>query len=328
MKLNYHHAHSLSEYSLILGLAVIIGIGGLTALGSQVSDMLGNTIASQNGNPKRLAIPSQNTQNNVPLASPPASSIFISSNEVESILNQAPTQTLVLADGRKLTLPNPNFNELQETLGPNGSTEVALALIQRMQAALKEAGIDPETVIPELSLFSKTGHQMSDQQKEGESLLLESMFPGDKKVADLFATMTSYTQKMGRQIGFFEQREAKQLTFQKDGNGSFLVSGTVEMNGQTNPNPKPIEDFPVIDRLFYTGELTKQRLQTEPNLQALFPQFSKILETINQNNANLIYENRVRSTPYTGEIKEATWLSTKIESNKACLLSKDKTCLR
>ena len=140
--------------------------------------------------------------------------------------------------------------------------------------------------------------------------------------------MTSYNQKMGRQLGFFADREAKQLAFQKDANGAFFVSGTVEMNGQTNPNPKPIEDFPVIDRFFYTGELTKQRLQSEPNLKTLLPQFNIILDTINQNNNTLIYENRVRSTPYAGEIKEAAWLSTKIESNKACLLSKDRTCLR
>jgi hypothetical protein len=324
MPLRSHTAQSLTEYSLVIGLVALACISGVAILGSQIQQELGNAMganvpagSSVAQIPKALAAPFTQQQG-----------FFLTPQEIQSILDQSPSQTLDLGNGKSVTIPKPNFPELQETLGPNGSTEVALALIQRMQEALKAQGIDPETVIPELSFFSKTGHQVSDQQKEGESLLTAFMYPGEQKVGDVVASMTSYNQKMGRQLGFFADREAKQLAFQKDANGAFFVSGTVEMNGQTNPNPKRIEDFPVIDRLFYTGEMTKQRLQTEPNLKALLPEFTTILDTINQNNNTLVYENRVRSTPYTGEIKEATWLSTKIESNKACLLSKDKTCLR
>ncbi len=330
LKRNHHRAHSLSEYGLVIGLAVIIGIGGLMTLGSQVSGLLGNTISHRpdSQSQSRLASTPQANQNiTSPNQTQPAG-LFITPNEVEAILNQAPTQTLVLADGKKLTLPNPDFTELQETLGPNGSSEVALALLERMKAALIEAGIDPETIIPELSFFSKTGHQVSDEQKTGERFLVEFAHPVDRKVADVIVSMSNYSHLMIRPSGFYAETELKHLAFQKGQDGTFLVSGTSEPNGQTNPNLKPISDFPVTDRLFYAGELAKHRLQTESNLRPLLPQFSTILETLTKNNNDLVYENRLRSMPFAGQFTNPTWLTTKVESNKACLLSKDKTCLR
>jgi hypothetical protein len=326
MTLLYKTAQSLTEYSLVMGLVALACIGGLAVLGTQIQENMQDALGNQQN--QSIQLTSVPSSLNAPTTQ--AAGFFLSSSEVQNILDQAPSQTLSLGNGKSITLPKPDFNQLQETLGPNGSTEVSIALMERMIAAIKENGENPESIIPELSMFAKNGHQLSAIYKNTESYLA-NFYAKNNIVAPY---------ELDLQLGIYTRSEGNEIylsDYTKEADGNYSFTGREYLtNGKTVEHKRYINDVPPNERIHLLNKLVNQKLESNPNLSDLITPFKDIYSAIHQSHSNLgnqvdwiqcsnpNYDCRDKTKP-----KESTeWLNTKIESNKSCLMSKDQTCLQ
>jgi hypothetical protein len=314
MTFRYKTGQSLSEYSLVIGLVALACIGGVALLSTQVQDRLGNTLGNTapGGSsvvqiPKALAAPFTKQER-----------FFLSPQEVQSILDQSPTETLDLGNGKKIIIPKPNFPELQETLGPNGSTEVALALIQRMQEALKAQGIDPEKVIPEMGFFASTAYNTSDIQKKMEMLLIKDPDKLDMDEKHLLSIKYPNDElSNGKLNSIFSNYQ-----FTKDSQGDFTVANYM------GTNPIKLKDFSTQEQMNLAALMTMQKLQADPALKNIVSSFSDIWHSIKTGSNSLTKSIEMRTSQTEGYIELPVWLNTKIEANKACILSKETHCIK
>jgi hypothetical protein len=332
MTLLYKTAQSLTEYSLVIGLVALACIGGVALLSTQVQDRLGNTLGNTApGGSSVVQIPKA-------LAAPftQQSGFLLSQEEIQSILDQSPTQTIDLGNGKSIKIPQPNLNELQETLGPNGSSEVALAVIQRMQEALKSQGIDPATVIPELAEFSNAGHTLSVQQANTEAKLANVILFGEPppRSARDSEKLTSYAGRLNIEFGSYNTPMEQIL--RKDSSGNFFI--TINSADEfDNPHvfDRQLNDLAPPSKLILLNNSVRLRLEGDHNLKSLIQPFNQAFNTIVSNHESLKQTlNEANTKIQTGTPLTSTtsgmpyWLSTKMESNKTCLMSKDQTCLK
>jgi hypothetical protein len=313
--------HSLSEYSLIVGLTVIVAIGGLSVLGLQVSDLLGNTITKSSG-PKNVI--ATGNPNGAKILGPGVGGFFLSPQQIDTILNQSPTQTLDLGNGKKLTIPNPNLNALSETLGPNGSTEVGLALLKRLQEALIAQGIDPNS-IPEMAFFANAAHKTSDIQKQSE-MFLKDLYGGVG--ANGLSSGNEYIASLDNgSVGIVKFSDYE---FSKDAQGNYLVKNYVDSTGNLNYDFTPLKELPVQEQMNLSAVMTQRKLLSVPGLAAIKPTFDTIWKNINTGTNNLAIgiDTRINYTGPVDSVAPPLWLNTKIEANKACILSKESNCIQ
>lgn len=322
MTFKSHQAHSLSEYSLIIGLTVIVAIGGLSFIGLQVSDLLGNTITKSSGPKNIIATGNPNGNNTGNTSASGVGGFFLSPQQIDTILNQAPTQTLDLGNGKKVTIPNPNLNALSETLGPNGSTEVGLALLEKLKAALIAQGADPNT-IAEMGFFANKAHQTSDIQKQTEIFM-----------KDLYGGVSPNGLSSGNEyIGSLDNGSIgvvrfSNYEFSKDTQGNYLVKNYMDGLGNINRNFIPFSGLPIQDQMNLAATMTNQKLSKDPALKNILPTFNTIWKNINTGTNNLGNSISMRISNPEGYKNPPTWLNTKIEANKACILSKETNCIQ
>lgn len=299
--------HSLSEYGLAMGLVVIVGITGLSTLGSQVDGMFSNMVASKQS---QLINQAQTT-------------FYATPSQVQTILNQSPTQTIDLGNGKSITIPQPNFDRLQETLGPNGTTEVALALLERMKLAMKAQGIDLNTM-PEMAFFANSAHNTSHLQKQAEAYLA-GLYVGDKH--NPYNTGREYMTTLDNHFHGFESF-GQDIAFGKNAQGDFTVWNYVNSLGQVQKEPKVLKTMSTHDQMYLSRVMTSQKLDQDPVLKNLNIPFANIWNNINAGTtklADLMDKKIIDDTPLS---EAPVWLSTKTEANKACLLSKETQCLQ
>jgi hypothetical protein len=149
--MKYQKGQNLSEYGLAVGLVAIVGIVGLSLLGQQVSDLLGNTITKRKATLISTAfLPNTNTP----------------------FLAAFPDITLTSPSGKPYTLPNypataSQFKELIDSTGSDGT--------QRLAAFLKALAAidDPEFISKEeqdiLKRLAQQGFRLAEYQNNIES---------------------------------------------------------------------------------------------------------------------------------------------------------------
>jgi hypothetical protein len=243
-------------------------------------------------------------------------------SKIDTILNQSPTQTLDLGNGKKLTIPNPNLNALSETLGPNGSTEVGLALLKRLQEALIAQGIDPNS-IPEMGYFANAAHKTSGIQQQTE-MFLKDLYSGVSPNG--LDTGNEYIASLDNgSIGIVR---FSNYEFNKDAQGNYLVKNYIDGSGNINPNFIPMKDLPVQDQMNLASNMTLKKLNSDPTLKNIIPTFENIWKNINTGTNKLANSiEMIISNPAIYK-DPPTWLNTKIEANKACILSKESNCIQ
>ena len=308
--------HALSEYGLAIGLVVIVSIAALTTLGSQVSGMFENTIGTR----KVVSASTNPLTSNSGTPVTQAKGFFLTPQEIDTILNQAPTQTLSLGNGKSITIPNPNYSQLSETLGPNGVTEVSLAMIKKMQEALRSVGIDPETEYPELSFYAKNAHKNSHLQKKIEqdiaTMLLSQNDFGMISQDDYLASFDS-----GDNGGHITQ--TSQIQFHRDEQGHYYAQNFYNTKTGFQAEPINIETLPLQTQLHLSHALVATKLISS----SLWEPFQQINNNILTGTRRLAQEGssiRFNENAFKNQIP--TWLNTKIEANKACLMSQEQRC--
>jgi hypothetical protein len=346
MRLNNHlyclSGHALTEYGLILGLLVIMLIGFLGSLGWTLNDSYGNTILAMRLNPQATGAdndPKTEGSNNAEHVNIPLTDPRYHQYRIQKILDDAPKQTIKLNDGQIITIPNPDLNTLQDTLGPSGSTDLVQALVQRMITALQKVDANPE-VITELSEFANKTHTISRIQKGREADLLayfttDPVLHSDRYTElrnlaylDLNTDNTLFKSFTGTSCPDCATKDA---TYFLEG-GELYVSSSGVANaygGQTSTMN--------VSHLSYVYELSARNFYTqqvleEKNLGNLNQVFSPIGDYIVRSAEDL--ENKVQFSSgqnyesYFENGYQPTWLTTRINANKVCTLSKDSQCLK
>lgn len=97
--------HALSEYGLAIGLLVIVSIAALTTLGTQVSGMFENTIGTR----KVVSASTNPLTSNSGTPVTKAKGFFLTPQEVDAILNQAPHPNLDFGERQKHYHPQPQL---------------------------------------------------------------------------------------------------------------------------------------------------------------------------------------------------------------------------
>jgi hypothetical protein len=316
--------HALSEYGLAIGLVVIVSISGLSLVGMQVSDLLGNTIGKRSV-PKTVIATASPTSNNTGTSSQHGiGGFFLSPQQIETLLDESPSQTLDLGNGKKLTIPNPNLNTLSETIGPNGSTEVGLALLQRLQEALKAQGIDPNS-IPEMGYFANTAHQTSDVQKKAEIYMKHLYETGDNGGHSIGNSVIAHYDN-----GSVGNVRFGNYQFDKDTQGNFTVTNYIDQDGIVHYEALKMKDLPVQEQMNLAAVMTGDRLKKDEALKNILPTFNTIWKNITTGTNKLAnsIDARLQHKGSVDSVRAPHWLNTKIEANKACLLSKETHCLK
>jgi hypothetical protein len=255
-----------------------------------------------------------------------AKGFFLTPQEVDAILNQAPTQTLSLGNGKSITIPNPNFIQLQETLGPNGVTELAVALLKRMQIAMAEAGASPE-MIAELSLFASKAHSLSEHQKVLESALADYYTNFNGKPFDWSKVPYSTTSSTGK---FCINCFAFSPEFSRNADGELVLMPNRETRDQGFSSPIRISSLSLSEQIEAYQRYANVSLQGKKQYE-LDHAFNLIANAISWSDDQL--NNEVGIASSSSQTKSfnpnvATWLDTKINANKTCFLSRDAACLK
>ncbi len=298
--------HSLSEYGLAIGLVVLVGISGLSTLGSQVDGLFSNMVSS-----KQTSLVNKNTE------------FYATPSQIQAVLNHSPTQTIDLGNGKSITIPQPNFEALQETLGPNGTTEVAIALLERMKLAMKAQGIDLNTM-PEMAFFANSAHNTSHLQKQAEAYLA-GLYVDDKH--NLYNTGREYMTTLDPHFHGFESF-GQDIAFGKNAQGDYTVWNYVNALGQKQTEPKVLKTMSTHDQMYLSRVMTSQKMAQDPILQHLNIPFANIWNNINAGTTKLadLMDKKIQQDKPLSD--SPVWLSTKTEANKACLLSKETQCLK
>jgi Flp pilus assembly pilin Flp len=154
------HGHALSEYGLIAGLVVIVSIGGLSILGSQVQGLLDGMISTRSSNNSLSPnLPNPNANGTLP-----NSSLFGDRFGGYDILANSSLSSVVLSNGKTISVPVANIDKLSETLGPNGGTLGIEASVLALIDALEKANPDDPS-IPDLKTWATMLHQKAGLQK-------------------------------------------------------------------------------------------------------------------------------------------------------------------
>lgn len=162
----YYSGQSLSDYALVLGLVSLVAIGGLTIFGSQVSGLLGGMIRTGNGAPGGSApatapvVASTVTPSALPTVFPPAAFSNVPSTRI----------TLPIAGGPTLGIRYNDAAAVVETVGADGATGNALAVIEQIISQL-EGKPGQEELISELRDLAERGHALKDAQRRLVELL-------------------------------------------------------------------------------------------------------------------------------------------------------------
>jgi Flp pilus assembly pilin Flp len=147
--------HALSEYGLIAGLVVIVSIGALSLLGSQVQGLLDGMITTRS---------SSNALSPAPAGTLANRNLFGDRFGGYDILANSSPATIVLSNGKTISVPMANSEKLSETLGPNGGTlGVEASLLALIAALEKENPEDPN--IPDLKTWANLLHRKAGLQK-------------------------------------------------------------------------------------------------------------------------------------------------------------------
>lgn len=175
---------STSEYSLILGLAVIICIVSLNNIGSEVNGLFNNMIVkmnpatslvASNTNTGKAVIPTttasgQGAQQN-PTSPPNRSSTppinQIAFNPATQNLNNLGIKTFEwqAPDGKKHQFKVEDANHILETTGPNGLTNAYLAQLDTLVDALKDALPANDPTLIEFEALALKGHEVASAQR-------------------------------------------------------------------------------------------------------------------------------------------------------------------
>ncbi|MBY0406002.1 MAG: hypothetical protein K2X66_19015 [Cyanobacteria bacterium] len=167
---------SLSEYALPIALVSLIGIVSLSLLGNTLSDMFTNLVTQKNNTGIVAIKPPSKFQNsggnntltatsNIPFANLPGKIVQMN-----------------LSNGKSMTLNFANPVAVADSVGGNGVTENAVALLQQIAQQLRDQGEDPNK-IAELEKLAQYGQKIKDLQKQ-----VEAKFPkeGFKSTVDRF----------------------------------------------------------------------------------------------------------------------------------------------
>ncbi len=140
---------SLQEYALVIGLVALACIGSVALLSQSTQTTMANALV---GGQQPVTFVGNAANNSINPA-------------ILSTLNGQSTPTpITLPNGKTITIPVPNAQQILETLGPNGNTDKAMAALDQIIKELKQNGGDPET-IAELEKLANLGHYMATQQK-------------------------------------------------------------------------------------------------------------------------------------------------------------------
>ena len=175
---------STSEYSLILGLAVIICIVSLNNIGSEVTGLFNNMIVRKNpttslvsSNPSTgtsvittTAGTAQGGQQNPTTPSnglPTAPINRLAFNPATQNLNTLGIKTFEwqAPDGKKHQFKVEDANRILETTGPNGLTNAYLAQLDTLVDALKDALPANDPTLIEFEALALKGHEIASAQR-------------------------------------------------------------------------------------------------------------------------------------------------------------------
>lgn len=335
------NGHGLSEYGLVVGLLLVVTLAGMSMFGQQIGQFFNNSASSMTSSLVSTGTENQWETHNLkritstdPLEANQQNGFFISPKAINAVLDQAPKRTYDLGNGKRIELPNPDYVSLQETLGPSGSTEVSLALLKRLDQALRAQGIDPEATIPEMGFFAKAAHQTNNSVNKKAELFLNSLFEGAsygslKNGTDYIASIDG---------GFnFELPHMIGSQFKRDDQGHFLVKNFSSLDGQFISEFTPLKNLPVIQQMNLSSGMTQEKLRNTPSLRSLAPIFTEITTNINTN-TQTVSNNITKLVTNSASVKNGTsydeppnWLlyrKTQMEANKACTLSKENNCFQ
>jgi hypothetical protein len=166
----YHKGQGLNEYALTGGLVVIACIFSLSALGTNISDMLSGTISKRDTTLASSSNISHTTNGGVM-----APSIR---NQTSSDSAFGRTLTVQLPNGETQQFRIPDPRTIIDTDGTDGVTKAYLAQLDQLIQAFKKVMPENDPRIAALERLSLKGHEVADAQREIE------FNNNDKKFAD------------------------------------------------------------------------------------------------------------------------------------------------
>jgi Flp pilus assembly pilin Flp len=333
--------HGLSEYGLSLGLLLVVTLAGMSIFGQQIGQFFNTSASSMTSSLVSTGTENQWDAQNLkritpkdPLEAEKQKGFFISQKEINAVLNQAPTRRYDLGNGKQIELPAPDYVSLQETLGPSGSTEVSLALLKRLDQALRAQGINPEETIPEMGFFANAAHKTNNNVHKKAEVFLNSLFEGVsfqdiKSGNDYIASIDGGYQ--------FELPNLLGPEFKRNGQGKFQVKNYLSVESNYISDFTPLESLPVLHQMYLSSAMTQSKLNNTPSLRSLSPIFSNITSNI-QANTKTISNDITKLVTNSATIQNGTaydeppnWLlyrKTQMEANKACTLSRENNCFQ
>ncbi|MBY0404294.1 MAG: hypothetical protein K2X66_10375 [Cyanobacteria bacterium] len=161
---------SLTEYALPIALVVLVGVGLLGALGSQLNGMFGNTIGSKS-NP---------VQSNTTLASAStgASGIQVLQSGFVATPNSNTLAFDISENGKTVHFTIPNYPDSLktgvETMGADGTTQSYATLLKKLADKLEEEGVLTPDKAQMIREIANSGFELSTRQAEVQKALADA----------------------------------------------------------------------------------------------------------------------------------------------------------
>lgn len=146
---------SLTEYSIVFALVIIVAIASVVLMGRQGSDSLDKSnqaLFGQGGNGNAVQLSGLLSESNLNI--PGASTVSVTLN-----------------DGAVLTLQNypSNLSQAVETVGADGTTDLLVANLRSLAKQLKDGGKISEDQFNHLNNLANQGHSMASLQRSIEA---------------------------------------------------------------------------------------------------------------------------------------------------------------
>jgi Flp pilus assembly pilin Flp len=155
---------SLTEYALPMALVVIVGVGLLGALGTQLNDMFGNTLTSK--------------------SSPRGAVDHVIQSGFDALPNSNNLAFDILQDGKTIHFSIPSYPDslksAVETVGTDGTTQNYAMTLKLLADKLEQEGVltpDKAQLIREIA---NSGFQLSGEQTEVQQALVSAPQNGDR----------------------------------------------------------------------------------------------------------------------------------------------------
>ncbi|MBY0403806.1 MAG: hypothetical protein K2X66_07890 [Cyanobacteria bacterium] len=233
--LSQKSGQSLTEYALPIALVCILGITILGVLGTQVSGIFSNTLATK---------PPSKTPSN-PINQSPVSSGGTSNN---NLLANLPGKLLSvdIGNGQTLQLNYINAGDAAETAGPNGVTQNSLAGLQQIIQQFEQMPTSDPVVITSLKQLAQKGYETQMyQQVYSDFLKSGGSSPDQETLTDNYAKMLEYGKPVislpdGSKISLFDLKQ-------------YIGSNTAPASASKLPPTKFMESFDKVYALDMTS---------------------------------------------------------------------------